>query len=66
MDITLLLSAKVLDAREAMRGLIESRSLSIREDEPGYARALAKLSWKIADAMTKERLRRGRKRGVAK
>ncbi|HMI82614.1 MAG TPA: hypothetical protein VK550_00905 [Polyangiaceae bacterium] len=61
MDITLLLSSKVLDAREAMKALISSRSLSLREDEPGYPMALAKLAWKIADAMTKERLRRARK-----
>lgn len=61
MNVTLLLSAKVLDAREAMTALIAGRSLAIREDEPGYARALAKLAWEIADAMTEERLIRSRK-----
>lgn len=42
-------------ARAAMRALIESRSLSIREDEPAYSYALAELAWKIADAMDLER-----------
>lgn len=42
---------KERDARAAMRALIESRALSVREDEPGYPYAVADIAWRIADAM---------------
>lgn len=63
--VSLLLTHKAGDARAAMAALIESRGLSIREDEPGYSKAVAKLAWSIADAMAEEHIRRasGDKRG---
>lgn len=56
------LSNQVHDARSAMQALIESRSLSIREDEPTYPAVVARLAWAIADAMAAER--RNRTRGT--
>ena len=56
--VTLLLTHKAGDARAAMAALIESRSLSVREDEPGYPKAVAKLAWLIADAMAEEHIKR--------
>lgn len=41
-----------------MCALIESRSLSVREDEPQYPHLVAELAWKIADAMHAERGKR--------
>lgn len=52
---TPLLSNKTTDAREAMAALISSRSLSVREEDPEYAAAVAVLAWRIADAMADER-----------
>lgn len=43
-----------------MCALIESRSLSVREDDPEYPGHVARLAWAIADAMAAERIRRTR------
>jgi hypothetical protein len=61
--VTLLLTHKAVDARAFAAALIESRALSIREDEPGYPAAVAKLAWSLADAMADEHMKRatGRK-----
>jgi hypothetical protein len=52
------LSNKAQDARSAMCALVESRSLSIREDEPEFPAHVAQIAWLIADAMAAERIRR--------
>lgn len=56
--VHLLLTNKAGDARAAMKALIESRGLQLREDDAGFARAIAKLSWEIADAMAEEHMSR--------
>jgi hypothetical protein len=58
-----ILSNKASDARIALGALIEARSLSIREDDPAYPKAVAKVAWAIADAMSEEHLERTGKRG---
>lgn len=61
MDLTAraaVVARKQRDARAAMRSLIESRSLSVREDEPQYPHLVADLAWRIADAMHVERGKR--------
>ena len=60
---TMLLSNKAHDARTAMCALIESRALSVREDDPEYPAAVARLAWDIADAMAEERARRTANKG---
>lgn len=61
-EVAAIAARKERTARAAMRALIESRSLSVREDEPTYPYAVAGLAWKIADAMDLERGRRARNR----
>lgn len=63
MAATLLLSNKANDARTAMCAIIESRGLSVREDDPEYPAAVARLAWAIADAMADERAARGANKG---
>lgn len=64
MNITVLMSNRVNDARVAMAALIESRSLSIHEGEEGFPQAVAELAWRIADAMSAERTKRTGKHSV--
>ena len=64
MNITVLMSNRVNDARVAMAALIESRALPFSEGEPGFPQAVAKLAWAIADAMSDERSRRTGKRSI--
>lgn len=55
---------RVADARAAMAALIESRSMSLHESEPGFAKRVAEVAWLIADAMQDERVGRdGKRRG---
>lgn len=49
-------------ARVALAALIDSRSLSVREDDAAYPIVVAALAWKIADAMNAERGKRARNR----
>lgn len=56
--VTLLLTHKAGDARAAMAAIVESRSLSIREDDPEYPKVVAKLAWAIPDAMAEEHMLR--------
>lgn len=55
---------RVADAREAMAALIESRSLSLREDDPSFPAHVAEVAWSIADAMRAERTKRTGKHSV--
>lgn len=64
MNITVLMSNRVNDARVAMAALIESRSIPYHEGEASYPQAVAELAWKIADAMSEERTRRTGKHSV--
>lgn len=64
MNITVLMSNRVNDARVAMAALIESRALPFNEGEPGYPQAIAKLAWAIADAMSEERANRSGKQSI--
>jgi hypothetical protein len=64
MNITVLMSNRVNDARVAMAALIESRALPFNEGEPGFPQAVAELAWKIADAMSEERTKRSGKHSV--
>lgn len=64
MNITVLMSNRVNDARVAMAALIESRSLSTHEAEESFPQAVAELAWKIADAMSAERTKRTGKHSV--
>lgn len=58
--ITPIQIVKIQDARAAMTALIESRSMSLRENDPEYAIELASLAWTIAEAMAAERIARQR------
>jgi len=58
-----LLSNKASDARVALGALIEARSLAVREDDPEFPKAVSRLAWAIADAMTEEHLTRAGKDG---
>lgn len=64
MNITVLMSNRVNDARVAMAAIIESRSLSVREDDPSYPQTVASLAWQIADAMSVERAKRTGKQSI--
>jgi hypothetical protein len=46
--------------------LITGRSLSIREDEAEYPKALARLAWDIAEAMAVEHAERANAKGRGK
>ena len=63
MAATLLLSNKANDARSAMCALIESRALPMQPNEAGFAAAVARIAWGIADAMADERALRTAGRG---
>ena len=63
---TALPTNKVHDARCAMGALITGRSLPVREDEPEFPTAVAKLAWDVAEAMEAERSRRSRSQGRGK
>jgi hypothetical protein len=52
---TLALDVQSLVARAAMAALIEAPSLSLAEGDPTFPAELAKLAWRIADAMSAER-----------
>lgn len=64
MNITVLMSNRVNDARVAMAALIEARALPVHEGEAGFAEAVADLAWKIADAMSAERTKRTGKHSI--
>jgi hypothetical protein len=64
MNITVLMSNRVNDARVAMAALIESRAVPFHEGEAGYPQAVAELAWQIADAMSAERTKRTGKHSV--
>lgn len=64
MNITVLMSNRVNDARVAMAALIEARAIPYNEGEPGFPQALAALAWEIADAMSEERANRTGKRSI--
>lgn len=64
MNITVLMSNRVNDARVAMASLIESRALTVREDDPNFPAHVADLAWRIADAMSAERAKRSGSRSV--
>lgn len=57
---TLMLAIESLDAREAMSALIGARALAWQEDDPSFPAEVAKLAWRIADAMAVERAARQR------
>lgn len=63
MAATLLLSNKVNDARTAMCALIESRALPLQPNEAGYAAAVARIAWEVAEAMADERAARTEHKG---
>ncbi len=56
--VALLLTHKAGDARVAMAALIDSRAIPYSEDDPKYAKAIAELAWKLADAMAEEHINR--------
>lgn len=63
MSATLLLSNKAHDARTAMCAIIESRALPLHPNDAGYAAAVARIAWEVADAMAEERTSRAANKG---
>lgn len=64
MNISVVMSNRVQDARAAMQAIVASRSLPINESEPGWAAAVAEAAWLIADAMADQRGKRSGKQTI--